>query len=122
MSISTQRLYDLCVNKFGGQAGDRLKPLFIEAVNNVQRDLTLRSHVSGLTSVTSEATDIAVDADYEGVVLSGIFYYLQRDYEWASDDERDYQAEYYAGLRLVQGQYFVDATDNEVYARLGDLS
>ena len=121
MAIVLKQMFTELAKKWGGEQSVRFQESFVRAANNVIHDLKLKAHQSGISAVATPQDSLGVNADYEGVVEQGINFYLRRGGEWAVSDETDFEREYKDGLKTIQMDYFRD-TDNEVYAKLGDLS
>jgi len=80
MSISASSLFEDVSNDIGvGTGNDRLAGSFVRAVNRSLDQLSLVADLATrLSHISSTDATIALDKEYEYIVLSGIYFWLYR--------------------------------------------
>jgi len=126
MSISFQNLYEDIVQQLGtGSGSSRLSNAFIRASNRTLDEISVRAaldsrlpHISGVDETISR-----LDSQYEGIIYSGIYYWLVRMGHAASDpriasvqykDSKEMWAESIGNFIMAESNLLQSDTDNSI--------
>ena len=119
--IRVKQLYDAKLKTFGATSSqERFIEVFMDSLRKVLSDLSLRCHIDSI-SVESLNDELSLSQDFYTAISEGLDLYIQDANEYSVKDKRDVQGRYDRSMRWLQAEYFMDS-DNEVYAKLGDLS
>ncbi len=119
MAINSQEILDSKSKKYGASENQRFARECLRAINFAVARLD-QDGLAEASLIDSIGEDVVLDAKYEDVLDAGVDFFLQRAGEWSIEDGRDYEKEFTSGLARVQGEYFLDATGNDIHGKLGD--
>jgi hypothetical protein len=115
MSIEVSELHSV-MSKTLGASGRHFDELFLSALNDVSRELTMRTFLEP-SIVTSLTDSIDLDAKYVTCYKDGIRYFMSKSGEWGRQPDDNEDAVWQRSFANAQAEAFVDEDPDVGFVR-----